>query len=475
LLVGLSILTGILLAGFFNWRQAVKLTFFLLVIEGVLRKWILPQASELIYFLKDFVLLAAYVRYFLVMPLRQGFSIRLTALNFAIFLAAAWCLFQMFNPGIGSPFVGIFGLRAYLFYIPLIWMLPAVFRTEEELYNFLRWHLLLAIPVGILGVVQFFSPIDSPLNTYAPGIDETQIGYFEGTTLVRVTGSFAYINSYTGYLVPSFGLLLALMPLKADRLWRFLLVVEMLMVSVNAVMTGSRNAVFSLGLVFVGYLGFRLLKRPKATLRLAQRLVIPAIVLTLVAAVLFRPALEAFWFRVTKVGDITERVSNNLFEEPIRFAQYKQLDGYGTGATHQATPVLRRMLNLPPGEYIPVYYEAEMGRIVLELGPIGFMLWYGMRLAIALALLRLAWTLKRPFLQQMALIAFLVQMVWLPHQLVFHNVFSLYYWFLAGFVYLLPQLERVEIHKQALAFWLNSAHVEPPRFPSSSSGQPLLP
>jgi hypothetical protein len=36
----------------------------LVVLEGALRKWVLPQASQFIYFLKDFVLIGAYLRYF---------------------------------------------------------------------------------------------------------------------------------------------------------------------------------------------------------------------------------------------------------------------------------------------------------------------------------------------------------------------------------------------------------------------------
>ncbi|MDY7015804.1 MAG: hypothetical protein SVX43_19855, partial [Cyanobacteriota bacterium] len=65
ILLALAIIIPIFLASFSNWKGAVKAVFFILVIEGALRKWILPQASDAIYFLKDFVLLAAYLRYFL--------------------------------------------------------------------------------------------------------------------------------------------------------------------------------------------------------------------------------------------------------------------------------------------------------------------------------------------------------------------------------------------------------------------------
>jgi hypothetical protein len=97
------------------------------------------------------------------------------------------------------------------------------------------------------------------------------------------------------------------------------------------------------------------------------------------------------------------------FLEPIGFIQYKQLDGYGTGATHQAAPLLRQALDLPTGEVIPVPYEGEIGRILLELGPIGFIFWYGLRVGILIALISTFWKLKRPFLRHLALAAFLIQ------------------------------------------------------------------
>lgn len=134
----------------------------------------------------------------------------------------------------------------------------------------------------------------------------------------------------------------------------------------------------------------------------------------------------------------------SAFTEPFAFIKYKELDGYGTGATHQGSVALRTALGLPAGESIPTYYESEMGRVALEIGPIGFLLWYGLRISIAMALWLVFWKLKRPFLRDLALTACLVQVVLIAGQMVFHNTFALYYWFFSGFVFLLPRLEQIE-------------------------------
>lgn len=83
-LIALLAVAGIFLFSFSNWRRAVNIAFFLIVIEGALRKWVLPQASELIYFLKDFVLLGAYVKYYVVGGGRK-FAIKNHFINVMIF------------------------------------------------------------------------------------------------------------------------------------------------------------------------------------------------------------------------------------------------------------------------------------------------------------------------------------------------------------------------------------------------------
>ena len=53
-----------LIALLFNWRQCVKTALFILIIEGALRKWVWPEYGYYIFFLKDFVLLVAYIKFY---------------------------------------------------------------------------------------------------------------------------------------------------------------------------------------------------------------------------------------------------------------------------------------------------------------------------------------------------------------------------------------------------------------------------
>lgn len=443
LIIGLLACVIIFYLSALKWRRSVKAVFILVVFEGALRKWVLPQASEMLYFLKDIVLIGAYFNFYALSARKEPLPNQGKIINLGIFLTIGWCVFQAFNPSLGSPVVGVFGLRGYLIYIPLIWMIPYLLESEDELYRFLRSHLLLTIPVGLIGIVQFFSPPDSFINAYANDEAISKATFVGAVTAVRITGTFSYLNNYALYLIVCFGLLVVMLSVKQSGKWQTATLAELFLVTINSFMTGSRTTIFSEVLFLLGYLLAKGLTKPGGALRLMNKLIVPVIVISIAGFIWFRPAIGAFLERTTSNQDVSRRIVFSL-TEPLNFVHLKQLDGYGTGATHQGTPTLRQVLNLPPGEVIRVPHEAEMGRIALELGPIGFLFWYGLRISIMLVLFGTFWSLKRPFLRHLALTAFLIQLILFIGFLVFHHTFGLYYWFLTSFIFVLPRLEQIE-------------------------------
>jgi hypothetical protein len=441
-LIGLLACIFIFYFSALNWRRSIKAVFLLVVFEGALRKWVLPQASEMIYFLKDIVVIGAYFNFYGFSTWQRKLAYKANFINIIVFLVIGWCLFQVFNPSLGSPVVGIFGLRGYLLYIPIIWMIPSLFESEAELYKFLRSHLLLVIPVGLLGIVQFFSPATSPINAYTPD-SNIGIATFGVSEFVRVTGTFSYLSGYSVYLIVCFGLLIPFLLVQQSIEWRWICIIEIFFVTVNSFMTGSRGVIITAVLLLIGYVLVKGLTQPVSMLRLLRQLILPTMIVAIAASIWFRPAIDAFWLRTTSNTDVSGRIGL-MFAEPLDFIRYKELDGYGTGATHQAGPTLRATLDLPAGESLPVAVESEMGRIALELGPIGFLFWYGLRISLVIALFWTYWNVKSQFLRQLALTAFLIQAILFNGQLVFHHTFSVYYWFFSSFIFLLPRLEEIE-------------------------------
>lgn len=427
-----------------NWRVSVKTALIMVVIDGALRKWALPQASQLIYFLKDFILIGAYLSfYFAGFRSNKRFTVRNRTVEGLVYLIAIWCLFQAFNPALGSPIIGFFGIRNYLIYIPLMWMLPSLFRSEEELYKYLRTYLLLLIPVGLLAIAQYFSPPSSPLNVYAADIEQ-EIALSGGA--VRVTGTFSYIGGYTSYLTTCLCLLVPTISRRQTPLWEWLTITEIMLVAITSLMTGSRGLIIFCILLLAGYFCLEASRNITDLINSFKKFLIPALAAFAVVTFKFATAVDTFEARAAKSDDIVPRIIG-LFTEPFAFMSLTPY-GYGSGATFQANGVIRSLLDLPPGEIIRVFYESEPGRVALELGMVGFFLWYGLKVVLLIAMWRVCQKLNRPFLRRLGYSILLFLAINSIGQIAFNHVTNLYYWFFNGFIFLLPHLERIEIWKR---------------------------
>ena len=77
-----------------DWKKSVFFVLVFLVLEGVARKWIFPQASQYIYFIKDIVFIGAYIKYFFI----EKNKIKKHGINILICFLAIWSFVQAFNP-----------------------------------------------------------------------------------------------------------------------------------------------------------------------------------------------------------------------------------------------------------------------------------------------------------------------------------------------------------------------------------------
>ena len=419
-----------------DWRRAVKGALVLTVLEGAIRKWLLPQASDLIYFLKDAVLLGAYLRYFLIAPgrppLRTGAGIKFLALAATIVVAV-----QAFNLRLGSPVVGLFGFKAYLWYVPLCFMVPALFRSEPELQGFLRNYLLLAIPVCLLGIAQFFASPDSAINTY---VATGQVSTFGEEQRARITGTFSYITGHSTYLFVCFLLLLAQIARRPTARWFLISLGEMILVVGNMLMTGSRAPVLAGAIAAVGFVPLACVEKSVQQRSPVGVLVLAILICSALMPYLFDEATEAFWQRATGSDNVTDRITGG-FLDPWKILPVAGVIGYGAGATHPGGEALRLRLGLPAPAAPTPAAEAETVRVLLELGAGGFFVWYALRVSLLWALWRTWQSLQTPSLRHLALSAFLVHAIQISGSTMLNHTFGVYYWFLAGFIFLLPRLD----------------------------------
>jgi hypothetical protein len=434
-----------------SWRTIIKLSLVIVVLEGALRKWVLPQASDMIYFLKDLVILIAYCKYYLSSEPKYPFRLNLFTITLLTFLV--WGSVQVFTPSLGSPIIGLFGLRGYLFYLPMMWMLPSLFQSQEEIYKFLRGYLLIVIPIALLAIVQFYSPMNSPINVYAG--DMAVNADVDGNA--RVTGTFPYIVGYSIFLSVCFTVLFPLLSLTQPKIWRWLTLLELLLVSGTSFMTGARGLLIFEGLFVFGYFGLSWWTQPARISAQIKPFILPATIILLIVPKFFAQAIDKFSKRATGSSDSTtfmERAFGFLNEPELAMKAKGAIDSYGIGAAHQAVPALRKFFHVYGGE-VPPFTEGDIARVIVEVGLPGFILWYVIRITLIFTLFKVFLKLKTPFLRNLALAIFLLQAINFNAQLAANNTYGIYFWFLSGFIFLLPELEYRQLQYQQEQAQLN--------------------
>lgn len=223
--------------------------FVYVVLEGALRKWVLPGFSNELFALKDIILGFALVAW-----LGSRDSVRVALRADEIALWGAWLLLIVGYAAAGGFAVeGLVGLRYYLASLPLLYLVPAMLRDMPDLNRLAVRYLWCALAITALGIVQYLSPLDSTINQYAWRSDPDDIvatfGISEDSLLgipldrPRITGTFSYIAPYATFLQAVWFIAWVMLVQGTRRSERLLAAAALVAILVNIAMTGSRGPV----------------------------------------------------------------------------------------------------------------------------------------------------------------------------------------------------------------------------------------
>ena len=163
--------------------------FWLLIFEGVLRKWVIPGLSNPLLLARDPICIAAIA---LGWPyLMQGINQICIVILYCI--TAIAIIFAMLF-GHKDWFTALFGARIILLHFPLIFLFGAVF-TIDSVFRFGKALLLISIPMTILIAFQFSLPQEHIINV-APG-GEGSAGFGGAFDKYRPPGVFSFISGLT--------------------------------------------------------------------------------------------------------------------------------------------------------------------------------------------------------------------------------------------------------------------------------------
>lgn len=367
---------------FANWRFGVKAAFIIVLLEGAIRKWVFPQGQELVYFLKDIFLIGAYLKFYF-SPDSDIRAWRIRAPVGLVLLMCCLISFSAMNPNIGSVVLALYGLKIYLFYIPLAFMIPYLFRSKEEMTESFFWYAMMATPICLLGVAQFAAPGYSFLNVYAQtgmGFDATGFGFGEK---VRITGTFSYITGHTTFVVIFTTLHLALLMNKMPKWKMIALACNLPLLAANSFMGGSRGSMIAIGFITAAFLIFSIFTKVGTGSNAILVIGGGAAVVALVIGSFFSEAKEQWMTRLRLSDDtVYERVIGMQSNSMQQAINETGLFGYGIGMTHPALERLRNALKIRRPEHIPPVFDSEAGQIWAELGLLGWVAWYALRAAM---------------------------------------------------------------------------------------------
>lgn len=411
------------------WVWMLGLFSVLIVAQGALRKWFLPQLATPLYVAKDVALLGVLVVF------GSGHRVQFTAPARRTLLPILWggfaavVVLQAFNLNIQSPVVGILGIRSYILYTALLVLMPVALEHVERPKRLLFTIALgIIVPVLLLGMYQYSQPVGSWINQYVAD-DAQAVGVLSRP---RITGTFSYIGGMGAFLTFTlfFSLGIFLAGLRFQRRSYQILGGSLLALAlVVAPMNGSRSVVLGL-LVPLPLVLYTILRRQRGL-----AVGVTLLLLTLVGAY---AASESTWLtqgweviehRMETASDQDTRVQSMLLD-PIRKIPVGGVLGYGAGSTHQAATALSSEGRI---QIEGVGYEGELGRVIIELGIFGALLFVLLKTWLAWVAWKAMRRASNAWTTFLSVMAFAQLFLYLGvGMIVFNHVSGALYWICAG-------------------------------------------
>lgn len=361
--------------------------FFLIIFEGALRKWFLPNLSDLLLVVRDPVGIAILYIAFINRLLKPNIYFK------GLFFIGIFGFFIAMFGGHENIFVALFGIRVFLIHMPLIFVIGKVF-VRKDVIAIGKAMLYFSILMAVLIIFQFYSSQSSYINCGVGGNMDGTSGIGGALDFYRPSGTFSYANGnslFWGLLAP----FVFYFWINLSYVNKFVLIFATASLLVSIYFSISRTVLFeiSLSFVFVIFISLR-------SVKLFNKVIVLILVISLLIIVFSQ--LEIF--QTGKLVFITRIFSANETEGSIirgtiynRFVDKGLLqafsidheisfvgDGIGSNSNFAA-----KLLGVKSG-----ISDFEWPRLILELGLILGMLTICLRIGIAVHVIKKYFTVN---------------------------------------------------------------------------------
>lgn len=352
-------------------KVSIWIYFALLLLEGALRKWAFPRWSDLLFIVRDPVVLVIYA-----LAWRAGCLPRRPAI---VVLAAFVVLSIAFSLGAAPRVVvTLFGLRTNYLHLPLVFIIGDIL-DRNDVVRFGRWFLCCALPIVGLMIVQFNSPPHAWINAGVGGAESGQLLGALGR--IRPPGPFSFISGAVAF----FGLVTAFVIygwLRRGVYPTWLLLAATAAIAIAIPVSISRSLMLAV-LVVVVFGAAAALRDVRRLFYFVAPLAVVIGALALTSDSVYMQVARYRWDTAAG-GDFSTNVVGRIlgeFTEPFALAAGMPLWGHGIGL---GTVAGARLMT---GERAFLLAESELARIVMELGPILGFAFIGWRAWLAMKLL----------------------------------------------------------------------------------------
>ena len=368
-------------------RQVFWIFTFLLLTEGIFRRWILPAGIQNVFL----VIRDPFVLYAVCIGWRSGYiknghAVLMMLLGFVSFLSALAF-------GHGNIIVALYGVRIIALYFPFIYICARVLRRDDVLMIG-KVLVLMLIPMVALTIVQFYSPQSAFVNLGVGG-DEEGAGFGGALGYMRPPGIFTFISGLTEYYGCTYGFLLYFLisPEDSQRmgLSKRFLIACLIMYFVSIPVSISRTHFVQTVFISVFFMVL-LFRQGKVAKKIIGMLCVVAVIFPLLFMISedMQKFMEVFTVRFDEANEIEGGLGNSAVNRIFGYffgaLESAPINGYGTGLfSNFGMKYIYGSSNIWVSQYndVNAVIEMEWGRIICEDGLIIGMLILLVRLHIA--------------------------------------------------------------------------------------------
>ena len=343
-----------------NLKFWVWVYFILLIFEGALRKWILPQLAEPLLVIRDPV--AIWIIY---KAVAEGYWKPGPLINIILLITVLSVIMALII-GHGNIYVALYGFRITAIHFPLIFTIGSIL-DSEDVVKMGKVTLWLTIGMTLLVGLQFFSPQSAWVNRGIGG-DLSGSGFGGAAGFYRVPGTFSFTNGLAFYYGLATAFIIYFWMNNKKQVSKFLLILSTIALLAAIPLSISRTVLFQIAVTIVFCIAISQ-RNPGVLARIFGIGIVSAILLVLLNNfTFFQTATQAFTERFTSANNI-EGGMEGVFVDRFLGGMYKAImdesfafwgNGLGLGTNAGAKIIT--------GKRGFLISEGEWGRIIGEMG-----------------------------------------------------------------------------------------------------------